>query len=123
MFDKKVFDELEHCLEVFKGNGHSDRVGIPMSAFEFLINTVKEQQCEIEQVKNKKKVGISMKMYGVVLTNNFNDDKVIDFLRFETKEEAEKCYQEYKQNNIGVVKVEIEKAHQFKVLTSEEMSV
>jgi hypothetical protein len=57
-----------------------------------------------------------MKMFGVVLTNNFDNDKVIDFLRFETKEEAEKCYQENKQKNIGVVKVNIEKAHQFRVV-------
>jgi hypothetical protein len=59
---------------------------------------------------------MKLKMFGVVLTDNFDNDKVIDFLRFETKEEAEKCYQENKANNIGVVKVDIEKAHQFKVI-------
>jgi hypothetical protein len=57
-----------------------------------------------------------MKMFGVVLTDNFNKDKVIDFLRFETEEEAEKAYQEHKRNNTGVVKVKIEKAHQFSVI-------
>jgi hypothetical protein len=35
-----------------------------------------------------------MKQYGVVLTNNFDNGRVIDFFRFETEEEAEKVYQE-----------------------------
>jgi hypothetical protein len=59
---------------------------------------------------------LMMEQYGVVLTDNFNNGKVIDFLRFETEEEAEKVYQGYKRQNVGVVKVKIEKAHEFRAV-------
>jgi hypothetical protein len=57
-----------------------------------------------------------MKPYGVILTDNFDNGRVIDFLRFETEEEAEKVYQGYKRQNVGVVKVKIEKAHEFRAV-------
>jgi len=49
------------------------------------------------------------KKYGVILTKN---GEVVDFQRFETEEESEKFYQEKKKQMIGVVKVEIAKAHE-----------
>ncbi|MEK4884890.1 hypothetical protein NST81_09350 [Bacillus sp. FSL W8-0223] len=57
-----------------------------------------------------------MKQYGVVLTDNFNGGKTIDFLRFYTEKEAEEIYQEYKRKGFGVVKVNIEKAYELNVM-------
>lgn len=50
-----------------------------------------------------------MKKYGIILTHNYN---IIDFLRYETEEEAEQSYQDNKKKGLGVVKVNIEKAHE-----------
>lgn len=52
MLDKKKFNNLEQCFEIFKSKGHQ-RVNIPMSAFEFLINTVKQQKKEIEELNEE----------------------------------------------------------------------
>lgn len=50
-----------------------------------------------------------MKKYGVIITNNY---KPVEFLRFETEIEAENAYHEHKKQGFGVVKVDIEKAHE-----------
>lgn len=50
-----------------------------------------------------------MKIFGILLTKNY---KAIKFLRFNTNEEAEGAYQDYKKQGCGVVKVNIEKAHE-----------
>jgi hypothetical protein len=50
-----------------------------------------------------------MKKYGVVITQNY---KPIDFLRFNSDEEAESIYKKYKEQGYGVVKVNIEKAYE-----------
>lgn len=51
----------------------------------------------------------SMKKYGLFIT----DYHSFDFLRFNTDEEAENAYTEYKSKGYGVVKVKIEKDYGF----------
>ncbi|MHB1420827.1 MAG: hypothetical protein ACYCX4_14820 [Bacillota bacterium] len=55
-----------------------------------------------------------MKKHGVILTDNY---KAQELLRFDTEEEAEKHYQDNKKKGVGVVKVNIEKAHEHYVTT------
>lgn len=55
-----------------------------------------------------------MKKYGVILTQNYVPIKM---LRFNTAQEAEEAYQKYKQAGYGVVKVNIEKAHELFIQT------
>jgi hypothetical protein len=55
-----------------------------------------------------------MKKYGVILTQNYVPIKM---LRFSTAKEAEVSYQKYKRMGYGVVKVNIEKAHELFIQT------